>query len=70
MTDDLNSPDYASGMAAFESRNFSLAIQLLSPLAEAGSADARHRIAIMCQNGLGMVRNETRAFDMMRTAAG
>jgi len=69
MTDDVNSPEYASGMAAFESRNFSLAVQFLSPLAEAGSADAQHRVAIMCQNGLGMVRNEARAFDMMKAAA-
>ncbi|MDH3985967.1 MAG: sel1 repeat family protein, partial [Gammaproteobacteria bacterium] len=66
MTTDLNSPEYSSGVAAFEAKNFSLAMQFLSPLAEAGDADAQHRVAIMCQNGLGVVRNDERAFHMMQ----
>ena len=61
MSDDSDGQDFSSGMAAFEAKNFSQAMQFLSPLAEAGNADAQHRVAIMCQNGLGVVRNETRA---------
>ena len=69
MTVELNSPEYASGVAAFEAKNFSLAMQFLSPLAQAGDADAQHRVAIMCQNGLGVVRSDERAFAMMQAAA-
>ena len=69
MTQAINNPEYTSGVAAFESKNFSLAMQFLSPLADAGDPDAQHRVAIMCQNGLGVVRNEERAFAMMKAAA-
>ena len=50
--------DFSSGIAAFEAKNFSQAMRFLHPLAVAGNAEAQHRVAIMCQNGLGMVRNE------------
>lgn len=60
---------YASGMAAFEAKNFSQAMRFLSPLAEQGDAEAQHRCAIMYQNGLGIVANEQRAAAMMRAAA-
>jgi len=66
---ELSDPNHTSGVAAFEAKNFSLAMQFLSPLADAGDADAQHRVAIMCQNGLGVVRNEQRAFEMMKAAA-
>ena len=69
MTVELNNPDYSSGVAAFEAKNFSMAMQFLYPLAEAGDADAQHRVAIMCQNGLGVVRNDERALQMMQAAA-
>ncbi|MFP5505120.1 MAG: sel1 repeat family protein, partial [Gammaproteobacteria bacterium] len=49
--DDVN---FASAMAAFEAKHFSRAMQLLSPFAEQGNAEAQHRLAIMFQNGLGM----------------
>ncbi len=64
----LNDPNYKHGVAAFEAKNFSQAMQSES-LAEAGDADAQHRVAIMCQNGLGVVRNDARAFGMMKAAA-
>ena len=35
--------DFASGIQAFESQHFSRAMQLLSPLAARGYADAQHR---------------------------
>ena len=69
MSNDSIDQDYASGVAAFESREFSQAMRCLYPIAESGNADAQHRVAIMCQNGLGMVRNEARAFEMMKASA-
>ena len=59
----------SSGIAAFEAKHFSTAIQFLSPLAEEGNADAQYRMAIMAQNGLGMVENPELALRYMRAAA-
>ena len=54
----------SSGIAAFEAKQFAQALRLLSPLAETGSADAQYRLAIMYQNGLGLVRNELLAYKL------
>ncbi|MYB33686.1 MAG: sel1 repeat family protein [Gammaproteobacteria bacterium] len=59
----------ASGIAAFESRNFSQAMRLLGPLAESDVAEAQYRLAIMHQRGLGVVRNELMAYRWMTAAA-
>ena len=61
--------DLASGIAAFEAKEFRRAMQLLSPLAERGDPEAQFRVAVMYQNGLGVVRNEPNAVYWMRTAA-
>jgi len=61
--------ELASGMAAFEAKEFNRAKQFLSPLAEDGNPDAQHRMAIMYQNGLGLVKDEQRALRYMRMAA-
>lgn len=61
--------ELSSGIAAFESRQFSQAAALLSPLAGAGSADAQYRMAIMAQNGLGMHESSELAFKYMHAAA-
>jgi len=58
-----------SGIAAFETKQFVRAHQLLSPLAQAGHPEAQYRLAIMAQNGLGMVVNQKQAVHWMRTAA-
>jgi TPR repeat protein len=64
-----NDLDLSSGISAFEAKHFSTASRLLSPLAEEGSAEAQFRMAIMAQNGLGMVRNDDLAYKYMRAAA-
>ena len=61
--------DFNSAMSAFESKHFSTAVQLLSPFAEKGNADAQHRCAIMFQNGLGVAPNESKALEYMTAAA-
>ena len=71
MSDDISNldMDLASGIAAFESKQFSRAAGLLSPLAEQGDVDARYRMAIMAQNGLGMLPNPALAYLYMKSAA-
>jgi len=61
--------ELGSGIAAFESRQFSIATGLLSPLADAGDPQAQYRMAIMAQNGLGMHENHPLAFKYMKAAA-
>ncbi len=59
----------SSGIAAFEAKNFAQSLAMLGPLAEVGEADAQYRLAIMYQNGLGVVRNELLAMKWMVVAA-
>ena len=61
--------ELASGVAAFEAKEFRRAFQLLVPLAESGEAEAQFRVAVMSRNGLGGVVNEALAFSSMRDAA-
>ena len=58
-----------SGISAFESKQFVRAYELLFPLAEKGNADSLYRLAIMTQNGLGMVANKEKALAWMQSAA-
>ncbi|KXX66473.1 tetratricopeptide repeat protein [Marichromatium gracile] len=61
--------DLASGIAAFEARQFTSATSLLAPLAEGGNPEAQYRMAIMAQNGLGMAANSALAYRYMHAAA-
>ncbi|NCA69755.1 MAG: sel1 repeat family protein [Sphingobacteriia bacterium] len=71
MTDSIDEQEMAltSGIAAFESKQFSRAAGLLSPLAEQGVTAAQYRMAIMAQNGLGMLPNPLLAYTYMKRAA-
>lgn len=64
-----NNLDLTSGITAFEGKHFSTASRLLSPLADQGSSEAQFRMAIMAQNGLGMVQNKKLALRNMQAAA-
>ncbi len=66
---DNSDMDLSSGIAAFESKHFNTAIPLLRPLADEGNIDAMYRMAIMVQNGLGMVKDEKLALRYMLGAA-
>ena len=61
--------DLGSGIAAFETKSFTQAKMFLAPLAEAGNNEAQYRMAIMAQNGLGMVENPLMAYKYMKAAA-
>jgi TPR repeat protein len=67
MTDRSEYP--SDGIAAFEAKHFPMAAQILAPLAESGDAEAQVRMAVMQQNGLGMVTNLKEAVKNMRNAA-
>jgi len=60
--------DFASGIAAFEAKQFARAMQLLSQFSET-DAHAQHMLAIMYQNGLGTVENPQKALEMMTASA-
>lgn len=59
----------ASGVAAFESREFTKALRFLTPFCQRDDAEAQYRCAIMLQNGLGTVANELQGYKMMRASA-
>lgn len=59
----------SSGIAAFEGKQFAVAMQNLSPLAEAGNVEAQYRVAIMQQNGLIGSEDQQQAASWMRKAA-
>lgn len=61
--------DLASGIAAFEAKEFRRSMQLLQPLAENGNPEAQYRVAVQFQAGLGVVPNALQAFRWMREAA-
>lgn len=69
MTDIDTEMGFGSGIAAFEAKHFSKAMQLLSPFADQGNAEAQYRMAIMYQNGLGVARSPEQAYKLMRAAA-
>ncbi len=61
--------DLTSGLAAFDSKNFSMAYQLLAPLAMSGNAESLWRLGMMQMNGLGMVGNQPLGFENFVKAA-
>ena len=72
MTANLNENEQislSSGIAAFEAKNFAQSLAMLGPIAEKGEVEAQYRLAIMYQNGLGVVRNELLAMKWMVAAA-
>ena len=63
------SMNLASGIAAFEAKEFRRSMQLLVPLAEQGNPEAQYRVAVQYQAGLGVVPNPLQAYHWMREAA-
>jgi TPR repeat protein len=55
---DIFDADFASGVAAYDAKNFSMAYQLLAPLANNNNPEALWRIAMMQAYGLGMIQNQ------------
>jgi TPR repeat protein len=59
-----NDMQLASGIAAFEAKEFRRAWQLL----DEGNADAQYRCAIMLQNGLGVIAQPKKAAGLLQLA--
>jgi TPR repeat protein len=55
---DVFDADLNSGIAAYDSKNFSMAYQLLSPLMANNNPEALWRVGMMQSFGLGMVENQ------------
>ncbi|CAC9591010.1 TETRATRICOPEPTIDE REPEAT FAMILY PROTEIN [Bathymodiolus heckerae thiotrophic gill symbiont] len=55
---DIYNADLSSGITAFDTKNFTMAYQLLAPLAAQGNAESQWRLGMMQMNGLGMVENQ------------
>lgn len=58
MNNDSFMADLNSGVAAFDSKNFAMAYQLLAPLAQENDPESLWRLGMMQMNGLGMVKNQ------------
>ena len=67
-TDHYNA-DLSSGIAAFDTKNFAVAYQLLSPLVAKGEVEALFRVGMMQANGLGMVANQSLGLENLKLAA-
>ena len=65
----MNDPEYASGIASFEEKNFNAAMRFLIKYESEGDAEAQHKVDIMYQNGLGVVANDENAYNWMKAAA-
>jgi TPR repeat protein len=66
---DVFDADLHSGIAAYDAKNFSMAYQLLAPLAANDNADAIWRIGMMQSFGLGMIENQKLGVENFEKAA-
>ena len=60
---------YADALAAAEVGNYAHAVELMTPLAEQGNAQAQFNLALMYHGGLGVNRSETAAVEWYQRAA-
>ena len=54
--------DFDAGLKAFLERDFATAVQEWQPLAEAGHPDAQNNLGAMYYQGLGVPKDEVRAY--------
>jgi TPR repeat protein len=66
---DIYNADLSSGVTAFDTKNFTMAYQLLAPLAAQGNAESQWRLGMMQMNGLGMVENQPLGLENFLLAA-
>ena len=68
-TNDTFDADFHSGIAAYDAKNFSMAYQLLAPLAAQDNSEAIWRIGMMQSFGLGMIENQKLGVENFTKAA-
>ena len=60
---------FEDGVKAYEEGNYTEAIKIFTPLANAGLAEAQHNIGVMYANGRGVVQDDAQALKWYRLAA-
>ena len=61
--------DFATGLAAYERRDYAAAIREWQPLADAGDASAQFNLGLLHYDGLGVPQNFAEAAEWFRKAA-
>ena len=69
MNNDTFDADLHSGIAAYDSKNFAFAYQLLAPLANNDNFEALWRVGMMQSFGLGMIQNQKLGVETLIKAA-
>jgi len=61
--------DFESAKAAYEAGDYDTVIELITPLAEAGDAEAQFNLGVLYKNGLGVQQDYDEALKWYRKAA-
>ena len=62
-------PNLQRGVAAFDKRDYAIALRELNPLAEHGDPQAQYYVGLMHENGWGVRRSYEQAIPFFRKAA-
>jgi TPR repeat protein len=62
-------PNLQRGVAAFDKRDYAIALRELNPLAEHGDPQAQYYVGLMHENGWGVKRSYEQAIPFFRKAA-
>ncbi len=62
-------PNLEIGIAAYEKKDYELALQHFRPLAEAGNAEAQFSLAVMYGKGYGVLQNDDEGYKWLELAA-
>src|SRR5579871_2170216 len=65
----MSAADFEAGLKAYESGNYSAALQEWQPLAQNGNRDAQFYLGVMYTDGEGVEKNLTEAMKWFRQAA-
>lgn len=63
------SPEYQQAQALIEQKDYASAVKLLTPLAERGDPAAQAQLGELYQQGHGVPKNTTKAFDLYKRSA-
>lgn len=66
---DSESTAFRSAIEAYQEKRFQAAFELLEPLAKQGNRDAQYNLAVLYQDGLGVLPDDERAFYWYRESA-
>ncbi|WP_199611118.1 tetratricopeptide repeat protein [Flocculibacter collagenilyticus] len=67
--DDIYAEDFQTGLTAANEGEFDTAIALWEPLVEIGYGPALYEMGLLYENGFGLTKNATKAFELYQRAA-